>query len=292
MDYKEIVNEKRKELLATLIRSMKNNPKRWEKGWSGFDLPFNGKTQANYRHLNALHLMLVAEEKGYKDPRWVTFSQAKDLKASIRAGEKSSSIFFWSMYDKATQKEFDKKTVENMTRKERAEYEEKNVRPVMKFYSVFNAEQCVNFPEREKPSIELNQQNGVIEEIIQKSPVPIFYDTKDRAYYSFLKDEIHLPSHNQFKSLGDYYATALHEMAHSTGHETRLNRPLTGDKRSEAYAIEELRAELASVFLQTDFGFHIDGAHFENHATYLHSWLKAIEKDPTMLYSIAFRRCV
>lgn len=287
MDYKEIVNEKRKEMIATLIRSMKNNPKRWEKGWSGFELPFNGKTQANYRQLNALYLMLVAEEKGYKDPRWVTFNQAKDLKASIRAGEKSSSIFFWSMYDKATKKDFDKKTVENMTRKERAEYEEKNVRPVMKFYSVFNAEQCVSFPEREKPSIELNKQNGVIEEIIRKSPVPIFYDTKDRAYYSFLKDEIHLPSLDQFKSSGDYYATALHEMAHATGHETRLKRPLTGDKQSEAYAIEELRAELASVFLQTDFGFHINGAHFENHGAYLHAWLKAIEKDPTLLYSIA-----
>lgn len=287
MDYKEIVNEKRKEMIATLIRSMKNNPKRWEKGWSGFELPFNGKTQANYRQLNALYLMLVAEEKGYKDPRWVTFNQAKDLKASIRAGEKSSSIFFWSMYDKATKKDFDKKTVENMTRKERAEYEEKNVRPVMKFYSVFNAEQCVSFPEREKPSIELNKQNGVIEEIIRKSPVPIFYDTKDRAYYSFLKDEIHLPSLEQFESSGDYYATALHEMAHATGHETRLKRPLTEDKQSEAYAIEELRAELASVFLQTDFGFHINGAHFENHGAYLHAWLKAIEKDPTLLYSIA-----
>ncbi len=83
------------------------------------------------------------------------------------------------------------------------------------------------------------------------------------------------PVIEQFNTMQDYYATALHEIAHSTGHSSRLNRDMSGDFGSEKYAVEELRAELSSMFLQMENGIQLEGKHIENHSAYLANWLKA-----------------
>lgn len=285
MNYREAVETKRKAMVDQLLVFIESNPTAWEAGWYKVGgAPRNGKTGKNYNGLNALWLYLLAENKGYTDPRWVTYQQAKDLKASVKAGEKSSNVFYWSWYDKKTKKPFDEETVKDMSKDERQKYLDENVRPVLKYYQVFNASQCNNFPkldaeQQEMPADERARQNAKIESIIANSAAPVYYDGGNRAYYSPRQDSIHLPEINRFHTMQDYYATALHEIAHSTGHESRLNRKMIGAFGTSEYAKEELRAELASVFMQLDYDISVEGKHFENHAAYLQSWLKSVRDD-------------
>ena len=285
MNYREAVETKRKAMVDQLLAFIESNTAAWEAGWYKVGgAPRNGKTGKNYNGLNALWLYLLAENKGYTDPRWVTYQQAKDLKASVKAGEKSSNVFYWSWYDKKTKKPFDEETVKDMSKDERQKYLDENVRPVLKYYQVFNASQCNNFPkldaeQQEMPADERARQNAKIESIIANSAAPVYYDGGNRAYYSPRQDSIHLPEINRFHTMQDYYATALHEIAHSTGHESRLSRKMIGAFGTSEYAKEELRAELASVFMQLDYDISVEGKHFENHAAYLQSWLKSVRDD-------------
>lgn len=289
--YKEIVESKRKEMLDSLIESMENNPAVWQKGWFSFsNLPQNGYTGKKYQGLNVLMLYGAAEKKGYEDPRWFTFNQGKELGAHLKAGEKSSSVFFYREYDIATKKDFDPKTIKDLSPEEQLEYEKKNVRNVLKFSSVFNAEQFENIPaleHKELSELDLAKQDERIKTIIANSEAPIFEDGGSSAYYSPATDSIHLPKFSNFKTLKDLYATALHEIAHSTGHASRLNRDLSGVFGSQSYAMEELRAELSSVFMQIDLDINLDGAEISNHASYLKNWLEAIHDDPTAFYKAA-----
>ena len=232
--------------------------------------------------------------KGYSDPRWVTFNQAKELGANVKSGEKSSEVFYWSWYDKKLKKPFEEETLSGMTKEEAQQYRDENVRAVLKYYQVFNAEQCQNMPEYTKktvtPEMELEErtkQIEIIERVIENSAAPINFDGGNRAYYSPIKDSIHLPEIKQFKSMQDFYATALHEIAHSTGHSSRLNRELSGGFGTPNYAREELRAELASIFMQIELGLSVEGKHFENHGAYLASWLKAVKNNQKEFFTAA-----
>lgn len=286
----ERVRQIRDEMATAILDAIEKNPMVWERGWTAidFDTPVNGKTSKAYKGFNSLYLYMLQKSKGYGDSRWVTFNQAKELGASVKKGEKSSPVLFYQLYDKNTKKEFNSLTVRDMTDEEKQAYMQENVRRILKYSTVFNAEQCDNFPERrdklpEMSEEERSHQNLLIEQVISNSAAPIFYDGGNRAYYSPGSDSIHLPKIAAFHSMQDYYATALHEIAHSTGHESRLNRFGT-DNDSNSYAIEELRAELASTFMQRELGITINGAHFENHAAYLNSWLNAVRNDRRIFF--------
>lgn len=292
MDFKEKVEEKRKELVDTLLQYIETKPELWERGWYSIanEAPFNPISQKKYKGLNAFYLYALGEMKGYKDPRWLTFKQAKDLGANVKQGEKSSNIFYWNLYDKSTKQSFSEESVKDMTASEREKYFDDNVRPVLKYYQVFNADQCDNMPEYKRTAEEQSmaeeeraQQNALIERVISNSAAPIVYGGNN-AYYSPTEDKIKLPEIKQFKTMQDYYATALHEIAHSTGHQSRMNRDLQTTFGTQKYAKEELRAELASIFMQIDMGISIEGKHFENHGAYLASWLKAVKKDVKEFY--------
>ena len=104
------------------------------------------------------------------------------------------------------------------------------------------------------------------------------------AYYSSTKDEIHLPEKQDFVDMPEFYSTALHEIGHSTGHEKRLNRNLDGKFGSAEYAEEELRAEIASMFLEQDLGVAASEKHIENNSAYIGSWKSKIKEDPNVLF--------
>lgn len=289
-NYQEIVKSMRDDMVTLILDSIEKNPTEWESGWTAIDAttPINGRTNRAYNGFNSLYLYLLAKKRGYKDSRWVTFNQAKELGASVKKGEKSSPVLFYQLYDKNTKKEFNSLTVRDMTDEEKKQYMQDNVRRVLKYSTVFNAEQCDRFPERtdELPTMteeERTRQNVMIEQIINNSVAPIYYDGGNRAYYSPGSDSIHLPKIDAFHTMQDFYATALHEIAHSTGHESRLNR--FGAYGSEdSYAVEELRAELASVFMQRELGITLEGRHFENHTAYLNSWLNAVRNDKRLFF--------
>ncbi len=291
MNYREKIEEKRKKMVETLLQYIENTPKQWEQGWCTMPaFPQNAKTGKSYKGLNAFYLAVVGAMKGYSDPRWATFNQAKELGASVKAGEQASEIFYWSWYDVSTKKPFAARTIEGMDAEEALQYRKDNVRPVLKYFQVFNADQCENFPKRESTAVmsdeERRRQNVRIEEIIRNSEATIKYGGAS-AYYSPAKDLIKLPKIEDFKSMQDYYATALHEIAHSTGHPSRLNRSLITSFGSPEYAKEELRAELSSVFVQAELGISIEGSHFENHGAYLASWLRVAKGDPKELFAAA-----
>lgn len=199
MNYKETVESKRQEMVDQLLDFIESNPAAWEAGWYRIGgAPRNGKTQKYYNGLNAFWLYVLGQHKGYKDPRWVTYQQAKDLNASVKAGEKCANVFYWSWYDKKTKKPYDEATVKDMDKDERQKYLDENVRPVLKYYQVFNAEQCNNFPQlsevyADMPAEERARQNAAIENIIANSSAPISFDGGNNAYYELNSDSIHLP---------------------------------------------------------------------------------------------------
>ena len=290
-DYKAVVEQKKQAILDVLIENIERNSHQWEKGWfSMSQLPVNAATNKRYQGINAIYLYMLGQQRGYTDPRWVTFNQAHDLGASIKPGEHSTEVMFWSMYDKATKKAFDAHTLDGMSDDEKLQYRQDNVRPVLKFYNVFNAQQCNNFPELQHEAMSDEQlaiQNARIENVIANSAAPVKYDGGSSAYYRPSTDDIHLPEIAAFKTKNDYYATALHEIAHSTGHPTRLNRDISGTFGSSEYAIEELRAELSSVFMQTELGIRLENVDIPNHAAYLKSWLAAVKDDKNIFYRAA-----
>lgn len=289
---RERVQQVRDEMVKTLLEHIEKNPTNWQAGWNNIaaGAPYNGKTNTAYRGINALYLAVIGIKRGYSDTRWVTFNQAKELGASVKKGEKSSPVIFFELYDRATKKAFDSNTVKDMTDEEKAAYVKENVYTVLKYSSVFNAEQCYNFPERKEITMseeERANQNVKIEAIIANSSAPVLFDGGSQAYYTPRTDSIHLPKIEAFDSMQDYYATALHEIAHSTGHESRLNRDLSGGFGSENYAKEELRAELACVFMQMENGIQLNGKHITNHAAYLNSWLEAAKRDNSVFFKAA-----
>lgn len=289
MTDREKVDAKRNEIVQSILGYIEQHPTNWLSGWVSLGVPQNGLTNSNYRGLNALYLWLIGKQQGYTDNRWVTFNQAKELGASVKKGEKSSPILFYTLYDKNTKKEYTRKTTADMTDEERKKYEDENVRPVVRYSQVFNAQQCANFPERAATSLMSDEErqkhsNDVIERIIANSEAPVLYDGGDRAFYRITTDDIHLPAIEQFNTMQDYYATALHEIAHSTGHPSRLNRKMGGADR-ENYALEELRAEMAAIFMQMENGIQLEGKHYENHSAYLASWLETVKNDTKIFTS-------
>ena len=156
-------------------------------------------------------------------------------------------------------------------------------KPKVFWAKVFNGDQLEGMPPRETnfKKLEEWERHEIAERILKASGVEIIHKPSERAYYSPSNDHIVLPERSQFKSSDMYYATALHELGHATGHESRLNRDLTGNFGSESYAKEELRAEIASMLIGQELQIGHDPS---QHIAYLQSWIKVIKNDPKELF--------
>ncbi|MGK5028803.1 ArdC family protein [Janthinobacterium sp. MDT1-19] len=159
-------------------------------------------------------------------------------------------------------------------------------------YVVFNAQQMDGVPPLEAPSEKLfdpvARAEAVIQALKEKTGLLVVHGGTDACYVPAL-DEIRLPAKKSFHSVYDYYATALHEGAHSTLHKKRLDRQEAIAKRwgDEAYAVEELRAEICSAILAAETGVPMSQSHIDNHAAYLQHWIKAVSTDPMAIFSAA-----
>jgi antirestriction protein ArdC len=160
-------------------------------------------------------------------------------------------------------------------------------RLIHRVYTVFNASQIEGVPARTPKQHSTFQAVHAGEQILQNSGATIVHDQADRAFYSRGSDSIHLPPKDSFKTAPGYYGTALHELSHWSGHPSRLNRStLTESYRfgDVNYAKEELRAELASVFLAAERGIPHDP---EQHAAYVGSWIKSLKEDKNKIFRAA-----
>lgn len=297
-----------------LIKRMEEMQKDWHQGWIGggsmFGLPQNisGRT---YEGSNAFLLFLHTAENGYKAPVYMTFGQLHKEGAQVLKGEKAVPVFKWgfSIKDKdgkkVTEEEF-----HNMTDDEKKEC---NRRPFLKIYPEFNIDQTnmseVNkekydavvsqFRKTDVPTITDGMYvNKAIDRMMEKQEwlCKIQYDKEEKgAYYNPAKDIVVLPTKAQFRIHPDdpeecfkdgqeYYGTALHEMAHSTGHPSRLDRLKPAAFGSPEYAKEELIAELTSAMVGNTLGF--DRRISDNNVAYLQNWTSALRKEPKFIVSV------
>lgn len=275
----------RQELTDLIIKKLEEGAAPWQKPWkpgeSGL-FPHNPTTNKPYRGANALHLTLVAEMRNYNDPRWMTYKQAAEEGYQVRKGEKGTVVEYWKFHEEKPlldgqgQPVLDEETGKPKTVTYALD------KPKVFRAVVFNAKQMDNVPEwKNEPKTFDWDPSERAEQIIRESGARIFHDQADRAYYSPVHDDIHLPGRDQFASAEAYYGTALHELGHWTGHSSRLNRDLAHPFGSEEYAKEELRAELASYFMSHRLGIAHDT---DRHAAYVKSWIKVLREDKNEIF--------
>jgi antirestriction protein ArdC/phage/plasmid primase-like uncharacterized protein len=265
-----------------LIRQIEAGTAPWQKPWNADGgiggMPLNPTTGKRYKGINAIHLLA----QGHSDPRWLTYKQAVSLDAQVRKGERGTSIQYWKFEDTRVKTDESGKPVmgaDGTPVQERYKLENPRV-----FYAtVFNAEQIDGLAQLVVPELSWDPVERA-EQILTNSGARIEHAASDRAYYSPSRDEIHLPLQAQFPSARNYYATALHELGHWTGHESRLKRDLRHPFRSEGYAREELRAEIASMMLSAELGLPHDPS---QHAAYVASWVSVLKKDPLEIFRAA-----
>lgn len=234
----------------------------WRKGWAGSDVAAaSAVSKKEYRGINQFLLRAA----GFASPFWMSFNQAKERGAMIRKGEKGMPVVFWKQYEREEQ-DGTKRRV-----------------PVLRYYTVFNVAQIdglrMEFPE---PEIKEHRPIEEAEAIIANMPNrPAIIHGEARAFYRPPLDVVNLPAPGLFDMPEEYYGTAFHELTHSTGHETRLNRRPSTEPRKFGdpdYAREELVAEMGSAFLCGVCG--IERATLENSAAYIANWLQALRNDP------------
>lgn len=282
--------EYRTEMAETFANVLEEKGLSWKKEWNGMGggAPHNGVTKAFYRGCNAFWLSLIAMVKGYTDPRWVTMHQIMDEnkkyhpneKWHLKKGSKATYVEYWFPYDVKNRKAVTWDDYHNELADGRSE---KEFTLSTRYTAVFNAHDVEGMSE-----IQIDQKHDIsADELIQKLSegmgVEIFIDGGDQAYYSPSQDKIHLPIPEVFHSEYAFNATALHELSHSTGHPTRLNRPQSAFFGTDQYAYEELVAEMCSCFMGSELKMEATQEHIENHKAYVQSWIGAIREKPETL---------
>lgn len=276
--FHEVVAEK-------LIEQLKAGTAPWQMPWTPGQpntlLPTNAATGKRYKGINAIHLMA----QGRDDSRWMTYKQASAEGAQVRKGERGTAVQYWKFTEQRDKLDEQGKPVfdaEGEKVKETVRLE----RPRVFTATVFNAEQIDGLPPLVIKPQEEQQWSPIerAENILQASGADINHTAGNRAFYRPSTDSITLPEKRQFETADQYYATALHELGHWTGHPSRLDRDLAHPFGSEAYAKEELRAEISSMILGDELGIGHDPG---QHVAYVASWIKALEDDPLEIFRAA-----
>jgi len=261
------------QLAENIITQLQAGTAPWQRPWDAplISMPYNESTGKPYRGGNVLNLMLA----GYTDPRWLTFNQAKERGYRVNKGEKGSLIQTFRFHEEKQVRDEQGKPVKDDKGNAVIEQTKLN-KPIIRTFVVFNAEQMTGLPPLERTE---HQWNGVeqIDKLLAASGAQIEHQSGNRAFYSPALDKIVLPLKEQFSDPERYYSTALHELGHWTGHESRLNRPFINAFGSEGYAREELRAEISSLLVGQRLGISHDPG---QHMAYVDSWVKILKEDP------------
>lgn len=239
-----------------VIKALESGVPPWVKPWhsSGIDAPYNPVSKRYYNGINFIQLSMMPGSTH----NWVTYKQAQSVGAQVRKGSVGVPVIYFSPLEVRDQVTDEVKKI-----------------PMLKTYTVFNADQVDGLELPAPTERNMNETIQSCEEFIKAQRARIQFGG-NRAFYVPSMDYIQLPALDQFKSSADYYATALHELSHWTGHESRLDRKISNKFGNEAYAFEELVAELGSAMLCAHN--KIDGQ--LQHASYIADWLKVLNDDP------------
>jgi antirestriction protein ArdC len=274
------------ELTDRIIRKIEAGVKPWQPTWSRYGLARNAATGHIYSGVNAFILNLFCE---HPIPYYMSFKQAKAMGGNIRKGAKAERVYFYKSYYKD-------ESGKNINAEQAQAINEMGGETqriaFLKFYHVFNIAD-VEGVEVETPEITLTPHERIaaceaVVEGYQNAP-ELVHENADQAYYSPSSDKLNMPQLEQFKTPEAYYLTLFHEMTHSTGHESRLNREgitKPAKFKSERYSREELIAEMGAAFLAGHTG--IDGDdEIDNSAAYLEGWLKVLKEDNKLIFKAA-----
>jgi len=256
------------EVTDRIIAALETGTPPWVRPWSGGGIttPINAASRRPYRGVNLLLLTLEQQARGYARNAWLTFRQAAELGGHVRKGEHGTTVVFYKLQER---------TREN-------EEEETRLVPLLRAFTVFNVAQIEGLPARlvEPPPAPAWEPQDEAERVLESSGARLQREGV-AAFYRPADDTIVLPAPGLFHSGVDYYATALHELTHWTGHPDRCNRQFPRRFGDEAYAVEELVAEIGSAFLCAHC--RIDGR--LQHSSYVASWLKVLKADKRAVFT-------
>jgi len=264
-----------------LIEQLEKGTSIFQQPWQNrMVAPFNPTTGSNYRGLNSLWLQM----QGHNDPRWLTFKQAQAKDWQVVKGEKGTMINIYKTHQAITKRDASGKELKDDQGKPLRGYIELD-RPIITSAIVFNASQIKGIPELKYDENDVHRWADLdrVEKIVKNSGMDLHHGG-DHAFYNPLADRVIMPLKEQFPKQEDYYATLMHEMAHWTGHHTRLDRPIINKFGTPEYAKEELRAEIASLLMGSELKVGMD---FDQNAAYVKSWISVLKNDPLEIYRAA-----
>jgi antirestriction protein ArdC len=250
-----------------IIAHLENGTVPWRKPWTDAGIPQNFISRKPYRGINLWLLNMC----GYSRNLFLTFKQVKELGGVVQKFEKAHPVLFWKWIKKDKN---DKRKIEELT--------SKDLKPILRYYTVFNIDQCTGLPLEDIPALaKPNKPLLACEAILDGMPSPpqILHKIHQACYYP-QTDIINMPKMETFETSESYYATLFHELVHSTGHPTRLNRKEVTEEilfGSEQYSIEELTAEIGASYLSSHASIVMDD--FAGNASYIQGWLKVLRGD-------------
>ncbi len=261
---------------------------KWEMPWhtagaTNATRPVNAVSKKPYRGVNTLALWIAASDQSYTSNEWATYKQWQEKGAQVRKGEKSSLVVFWKINDS----DKDEENHEGSSNGGDDTADASQRRILARGYYVFNASQVDGYtppPLPELPTVPEAERNSEAEAFFAATEAVIRHGG-DRACYRPVTDHIQMPAFTAFPNPVDYYSTLGHETIHWTSAKRRLDRDLTGRFGSEAYAAEELVAELGAAFLCADLG--LTNTPRPDHAAYVASWLKVLKNDSRAIFTAA-----
>jgi antirestriction protein ArdC len=247
----------------------------WHRTGPGIVRPVNAATGVSYRGVNVVALWAEATLAGYGSGQWASFRQWQKLGASVRKGEHGTTIVFYKKFDVELNSD---------------DEDERGQRLVARASRVFNVDQVVGWAPPEKTAPSPAEVLPELEATVKATKAEIV-EGGDRAYYHRTGDRIHIPSRSRFcgsptsTPTESFYATLLHELTHWTGAAHRLNRTFGERFGDDAYAFEELVAELGAAFLCGDLGIANDPR--PDHAAYVANWLEVLKRDRRAIFAAA-----
>jgi antirestriction protein ArdC len=278
-------NSERKDVYSRIteqiVSDLEKGVRPWVKPWNAEHAA--GRITRPLRHnghpyagINVLSLWISAVAQNFAAPIWMTYRQASELGAHVRKGEKGSLVVY---ANSITRTERDDKTGEDIEREI----------PYMKGYTVFNVEQIDGLPEiyyaKLAPTRDPIARIEHAEKFLHATGATINHGGT-RAYYSLSTDAVQMPPFEAFRDAESYYATLAHEVTHWSGAKSRLDRDFGGHRfGSNAYAQEELVAELGAAFLCADLELTLEPR--EDHTAYIANWLEVLKNDTRAIFTAA-----
>jgi antirestriction protein ArdC len=260
---------------AQIINSIENGVGTWRMPWhtSGRYAysPINATSKKPYRGINTVCLWAAAQARGYERGEWATYQQWQDKGAQVRKGEKSTLVVFWKFADDSTEtQEGDTSHLSRLL--------------FTRGYSVFNAAQVDGYTPQDGPEVSMPERIELAEAFFTAIGADLRHGG-NRAYYALDTDHIQMPEFGAFVESHAYYSTLAHEHTHWTAKAGRCDRQLGKRFGDNAYAAEELIAELGAAFTCAHLGLSTEPR--EDHAQYINSWLKVLKADSRAIFTAA-----